>query len=184
MEKKNPKLAKWLREGGMFFLVSNLITLFKYILLSFLPYVFAFMGDQAFGFPGIEITLFGVTFPWYIIGYGANEGGAAYFTAYMIAMVLGEVINFFIQRKWVFRSNGNIYYQGLWYLLAFCVITCVVNSVNCIWAAVAGQFVSPWLYNIGTIVFGGGISMVVFFFVNKIIFPEGEAAKRDPATES
>jgi len=184
IENKNPKLAKWLREGGMFFLVSNLITLFKYILLSFLPYVFAFMGDQAFGFPGIEITLFGVTFPWYIIGYGANEGGAAYFTAYMIAMVLGEVINFFIQRKWVFRSNGNIYYQGLWYLLAFCVITCVVNSVNCIWAAVAGQFVSPWLYNIGTIVFGGGISMVVFFFVNKIIFPEGEAAKRDPDTES
>ena len=88
----------------------------------------------------------------------------------MIAMVIGEVINFFIQRKYVFRSNGNIVRQGLWYLLAFCVVTCVVNSINCIWAAVAGHFVAPWLYNVGTAVLNGGVSMVVFFIVNKIVF--------------
>ena len=35
-----------------------------------------------------------------------------------------------------------------------------------------------WLYNIGTTVLQGGISMVVFFFVNKIIFPEGEQNKQ------
>ena len=33
--------------------------------------------------------------------------------------------------------------------------------------------------NIGTTVLNGGISMVIFFFVNKIIFPEGEAAKNN-----
>ena len=172
---KNPKLSKWVREGGLFILVSNLITIFKYLLLTFLPLAFAFMGSMDFGFPGIDITILGIEFKWYIIGYGAEQGGLAYFTAYMIAMVIGEVINFFIQRKWVFRSNGNILYQGLWYLLAFCVVTCVVNSINCIWAAVAGHFVEPWLYNIGTTVLNGGVSMVIFFFVNKIIFPEGEA---------
>ena len=32
-----------------------------------------------------------------------------------------------------------------------------------------------FIYNIGTTVLNGGISMVIFFFVNKIIFPEGEA---------
>ena len=53
----------------------------------------------------------------------------------------------------------------------------MVNSINCIWVAVAGLFVPSWLYNIGTTVLNGGISMVVFFFVNKIIFPEGEAKK-------
>ena len=47
-----------------------------------------------------------------------------------------------------------------------------------IWVAVAGHFVPGWLYNIGTTVLNGGISMVVFFFVNKIIFPEGEAKKK------
>ncbi|MBQ8833374.1 MAG: GtrA family protein [Oscillospiraceae bacterium] len=168
----NPKIAQWIREGGLFVLVSNLITVFKYALLTFLPAAFAFMGSQDFGFPGIDLNLFGIQFKWYIIGYGADQGGLAYFTAYMIAMVIGEVINFFIQRSWVFRSKGNILYQGMWYLLAFCVVTCVVNSINCIWVAVAGHFVPGWLYNIGTTVLNGGVSMVVFFVVNKIVFSD------------
>ncbi|MBQ8413943.1 MAG: hypothetical protein IJX58_01685 [Clostridia bacterium] len=180
-EEKYPKASQWVREGGLFVIVSNVITVFKYLLLTFLPAAFAFMGSQAFGFPGIEITLFGITFPWYIIGYGVDQGGAAYFTAYMIAMVIGEVINFFIQRKYVFRSNGNMLYQGLWYLLAFCVVTCVVNSINCIWVAVAGSFVPNWLYNIGTTVLNGGVSMVVFFVVNKIVF--GEQKKEEKPAE-
>lgn len=169
---KHPRASEWIREGGLFFLVSNLITIFKYLLLTFLPAAFAFMGSRDFGFPGIDLTLFGIEFRWYVIGYGANQGGVAYFTAYMIAMVVGEVINFFIQRKWVFRSNGNILIQGLWYLLAFCIVTCVVNSINCIWVAVAGHFVDGWLYNIGTTVLNGGISLVVFFIVNKIVFKQ------------
>ena len=77
--------------------------------------------------------------------------------------------------KLCIRSKGNIWYQALWYLIAFCIVTCIVNSINCIWVAVAGKFVPNWLYNIGTTVLNGGVSMVVFFFVNKIIFPEGEA---------
>ena len=167
----NPKIAQWIREGGLFILVSNVITVFKYALLTFLPAAFAFLGSRDFGFPGIDLNLFGIEFKWYIIGYGADQGGIAYFTAYMIAMVIGEVINFFIQRSFVFRSKGNILYQGMWYLLAFIVVTCAVNSINCIWVAVAGHFVPNWLYNIGTTVLNGGVSMVVFFFVNKIIFP-------------
>ena len=175
---KNPKAAEWVREGGLFFLVSNLITLFKYLILTFLPLAFAFMGNRDFGFPGIDITLLGVEFKWYIIGYGADQGGLAYFTAYMVAMVIGEVINFFIQRKWVFRSNGNILRQGGWYLLAFCVVTCIVNSINCIWVAVAGNFVGGWLYNIGTTFLNGGVSMVVFFIVNKIVFNDAKLVEK------
>ena len=176
---KHPNASQWVREGGLFLIVSTLITVFKYLILTFLPFAFAFMGSRDFGFPGIDVTLFGIEFKWYIIGYGAEQGGVAYFTAYMIAMVIGEVINFLIQRKWVFRSNGNILYQGLWYLLAFCVVTCIVNSINCVWAAVAGHFVAPWLYNIGTTVLNGGISVVVFFIVNKIVFNDAPAVKME-----
>ena len=168
--KDHPKLSIWVREGGLFFLVSNLITLFKYLMLTFLPAAFAFMGSKDFGFPGTELTLFGITFKWYIIGYGAEQGGLAYFTAYMLAMFVGEVVNFFIQRKYVFRSQGNMAYEGMWYFLAFCLVTCVVNSVNCIWIAVAGHFVKGWIYNIVTTILNGGVSMVVFFIVNKIVF--------------
>jgi putative flippase GtrA len=171
---KHPKLSVWVREGGLFIIVSNLITIFKYLILTFLPFAFAFLGNRDFGFPGIDVTMLGIEFKWYIIGYGADQGGISYFTAYMIAMVIGEVINFFIQRKYVFRSNGNMLYQGAWYLLAFCVVTCVVNSINCIWVAVAGSFVPGWLYNIGTTVLNGGVSMVVFFIVNKIVFNDAK----------
>ena len=175
---QHPKAAQWIREGGLFVVVSNVITVFKYLLLTFLPAAFAFMGSQDFGFPGIDLNILGIEFKWYIIGYGAEQGGIAYFTAYMIAMVIGEVINFFIQRSWVFRSKGNILYQGMWYLLAFCVVTCVVNSINCIWVTVAGHFVPNWLYNIGTTVLNGGISMVVFFVVNKIVFSDAKPAQK------
>lgn len=53
-----------------------------------------------------------------------------------------------------------------------------LTQFNCIWVAVAGHFVPGWLYNIGATVLNGGVSMVVFFFVNKIIFPEGEPQKK------
>ena len=139
---KHPGASKWVREGGLFVIVSNLITVFKYLMLLFLPLAFA-------GLPN------------------------------MVAMVIGECINFPIQRTFVFRSKGNIWYQAFWYLIAFCIVTCIVNSINCIWVAVAGMFVPDWLYNIGTTVLNGGVSMVVFFFVNKIIFPEGEAKKAE-----
>ena len=155
---KHPAAAKWVREGGLFVIVSNLITVFKYLLLQFLPKAFASLPVVDFGWPGIDITLFGET-------------------AYMVAMVIGECINFPLQRNLVFRSKGSLARQIGWYLLAFCLITCIVNSINCIWVAVAGLLVPDFIYNIGTTVLNGGISMVIFFFVNKIIFPEGEAAK-------
>lgn len=179
---RNPKAAQWLREGGLFLLVSCLITVFKYLILTFLPEAFAFLGSRDFGFPNIELSLFGISFKWYIIGYSAEQGGLAYFCAYMVAMVIGEVINFLIQRKWVFRSSGNILYQGAWYTLAFCLVTCVVNSINCIWISVAANFVEGWLYNIGTTMLNGGVSMVVFFVVNKIVFRDGNQASADAAS--
>ncbi|MBR0429524.1 MAG: hypothetical protein IJK17_05505 [Lachnospiraceae bacterium] len=171
-EEKYPKAAKWIREGGLFVIVSNVITVFKWLLLNVLPQAFAFLGDKAFGWPGIPITVLGETFQWNILGYDQANGGLAYFTAYMVAMVIGECINFPIQKIFVFRNHEKPYKQIAWYVAAFIVITCIVNSINCIWVAVAAKFVSPWIYNIATTVLNGGVSMVVFFFVNKIIFPE------------
>ena len=174
----NPQLAQWIREGGLFVLVSNLITIGKTIALIFLPAAFAFLPLVDFGFPNIDAELFGIPFKWNIIGYGAEQGGLPYFCAYMVAMFVGEVINFFIQSSWVFRSHGNILYQGMWYLLAFVVVTFVVNSINCVWVAVAGHFVPSLIYSIGTTVLNGGISMVVFFVVNKIVFSDAQPAEK------
>lgn len=106
----------WIREGGLFVIVCNLITVFKYMLLQFLPAAFANMPKVDFGWPGIEVTMLGVTFKWNILGYDAEHGGLPYFCAYMIAMILGEVINFPIQRNVVFRSKGNLTWQIVWFI--------------------------------------------------------------------
>ena len=148
---KHPAAAKWVREGGLFVIVSNLVTVFKYLLLQFLPAAFSSLPVVDFGWPGIPVTLFGETFQWNILGYDSAHGGLPYFCAYMVAMVVGECINFPIQRNFVFRSKGNLAKEIAWYVVPF--------------------------YNIGTTVLNGGISMVIFFFVNKIIFPEGAQAK-------
>lgn len=177
-EKRHPAAAKWIREGGLFIIVSNLITVLKYLMLQFLPAAFKGLPMVDFGWPEIEITLFGETFKWNILGYDVNHGGLPYFCAYMVAMLIGECINFPIQRNFVFRSKGNVWYQIMWYFLAFFLITCIVNSINCIWVAVAGKFVPDFVYNIGTTVLNGGISMLIFFFVDKVIFPEGTTEKQ------
>lgn len=142
----NQDIMQWIREGGLFVIVCNLITVFKYILLQFLPAAFANMPKVDFGWPGIEVTMLGATFKWNILGYDAEHGGLPYFCAYMIAMILGEVINFPIQRNVVFRSKGNLTWQIIWYAVAFCVITCIVNSINCIWVATAARYVPDFIY--------------------------------------
>ena len=58
------------------------------------------------------------------------------------------------------------------FLAAFVRITVINGGVQ-----MAGLLVPDFIYNIGTVVLNGGISMVIFFFVNKIIFPEGEQIK-------
>ena len=52
---KHPAAAKWVREGGLFVIVSNLVTVFKYLLLQFLPAAFSGLPDGGFwlaGHPG------------------------------------------------------------------------------------------------------------------------------------
>ena len=169
---KHPKISEWVREGGLFFLVSNLITIIRGILVTLLEPVFGFLGSEAIGFPGIMINILGIEFPWYIIGASEQDGGVAYFTALLISMWACEIINFFMQRKFVFRSNGKMGRQAVFYFLAFLVVTCVVNAVSNIWIGVASHFVSPFIYNLGTTFITGGVAMVVFFFANKLIFKD------------
>ena len=53
---KHPAAAKWVREGGLFVIVSNLITVFKYLLLQFLPAAFSSLPVVDFGWPGVDVN--------------------------------------------------------------------------------------------------------------------------------
>ena len=165
---KNPKAAQWVREGGLFFLVSNGITLVRgFVVLLLTEILVPMIGKESFGFPGIPVNIFGIEFDWYILGYDSNAGGVSYFTAFIIGTVIFEIVNFFIQRSWVFRSKGNIVRQFILYFLAFCIVIPIVNSINCFWVAF---MTIEWIEAIGTTVLTGGVAMVVFFFLNKVIF--------------
>ena len=184
---KHPKAAKWVREGGLFIIFSNLVTVVQYIIYAFLPNLLGLeLAGTEWSFPAIPVSLFGIHFTWNALGYDVlydaagnvmSGGGLGYLIAMLVGSFLAQVINFPLQRNITFRSKGNPWYQALWYFIAWVVITFIVNSINCVWVAVASVLLPNWLYNIGTTVMMGGISMVIFFFVFKIIFPEGEAKK-------
>lgn len=180
---KNPKAAQWVREGGLFLIVSNGITIIRGLFIELLMVILLpLLGKDSFGFPGITIDIFGVEFDWYILGYEQDAGGISYFFATIIGMVLFEIINFFIQRGWVFRSKGNILRQFVLYFLAFCIVIPLVNSINCFWVAFITNSI---IRGLGTTVITGGVAMVVFFFVNKIIFNDAkkEEAKNKVSAE-
>ena len=114
---KHPGAAKWIREGGLFFLFSNLVTVWQYLLIQFLPAAFSQYAAVEWMWPGIPMSLFGASFTFNVLGYSVRVG---------VAGLLG---------------------------------------------------VPDFLYNILTTVLTGGVSMVIFFAINKLIFPEGDAKK-------
>ena len=174
---KNPKLSQWVREGGLFLVVSTLITIIRGLMVSVLQLAFSFLGTAAIGFPDLTLNIFGIEFSWYIIGASEDIGGVSYFVSFLISLWVCEIINFFMQRKFVFRSSGNIVRQALLYFLAFAVVTCLVNAISNIWIGVASHFVPPLIYNLGTTFLTGGVAMLIFFFANRIIFKTGEEKK-------
>ena len=168
---KHPKAAQWIREGGLFVIFSYVVTFIKYLLLQFLPYLFSAYANIGWGWPNVDIELFGITFTFMVLGYAVKDGGLAYFIAYLISSILGEVINFPLQRNVTFQSKGPLRLQIPIYFVGWVVITLIVNSINSLWVGLAGGIGVPdFIYNIVTTILNGGVSMVVFFVVNKIIF--------------
>ncbi len=174
----HPGAAKWLREGGLFVIFSYVVTFLKYLMLMFLPAMFAAYASIGWGWPSISCSLFGVSFTFNVIGYAVEDGGLAYLYAYLVSSFLGECINFPLQRNVTFKSHGPLALQIPIYFVGWVIITLIVNSINSVWVGVASVLVPAAVYNIVTVVLNGGVSMVVFFFINKIIFAEGFGRKK------
>ena len=52
--------------------------------------------------------LSGTGFSWWIFRYGAAEGGLGYFLAVALSFLCGQIVNFFIQRKYTFEATNGI----------------------------------------------------------------------------
>lgn len=182
--KTHPKLAKWLYQITFFFVFSMGVTIFQYLVFTFLPGILGTgLAGTDFMWPKKELNILGVDFTWSLLGYNVLRdasgsvmigGGLGYFISYEVGSFLAQCINFPLQRNITFKSHGNPIYQAFWYFLAWIVISLVCNGFNNLWMPIASAYVSPAVYNILVTVITGGVSMIIFFFIFKIIFPEGE----------
>lgn len=180
----HPKLAKWLYQIASFFVFSMGVTIVQYLFFTFLPGVLGpELAAAEFMWPQLPLRLFGVEFTWSLLGYNVLYdaagrvmigGGLGYFISYEVGSFVAQCINFPLQRNITFKSHGNPAWQALWYFIAWVVISLICNGFNNLWMPIAAAFVPPAVYNILVTVITGGVSMVIFFFVFKIIFPEQE----------
>ena len=187
-EEKHPKLLKWLYQIFYFFVFSMMVTVFQYLVFTFMPRILGIgLAGTEFMWPQKELHLFGVDFTWSLLGYNVLYdadgavligGGLVYFISYEVGSFLAQCINFPLQRNITFKSKGNPLYQAVWYLIAWMVISLICNGFNNLWMPIASAYVAPAVYNLLVTFITGGVSMIIFFFVFKIIFPEGEAGKK------
>lgn len=181
----HPKMAKLFYQLFYFWVFSMSVTVFQYLMFTFLPYL---MGGKLaateFMWPQIPVEVAGYSYKWNILGYdiarnAAGEvvigGGLGYFLSYEIGSFLAQCINFPLQRNITFKSHGNILYQAIWYLIAWVLISLFCNGINGLWLPIAQAYFSPAVYNLLVTFITGGVSMVIYFFVYKIIFPEERA---------
>lgn len=183
-EEKHPKLSKWVYQIFYFFVFSMMVTVFQYLVFTFMPGLLGKgLAGTEFMWPQAKMHMFGVDFTWSLLGYNVLKdasgavligGGLGYFISYEAGSFLAQCINFPLQRNITFKSDGNIWYQALWYFIAWIVISLICNGFNNLWMPIASEYVSPVVYNLLVTVITGGVSMLIFFFVFKIIFPEGE----------
>ena len=183
----HPVLSKWLYQIFCFFVFSMGVTVFQYLVFTFLPGILGpKLAGTEFMWPRVQMNLFGVEFTWSLLGYNVLRdasgtvligGGLGYFISYEAGSFLAQCINFPLQRNITFRSKGNPFYQAFWYLIAWIFISLICNGFNNLWMPIASAYVSPAVYNILVTMITGGVSMIIFFFAFKIIFPEGEKRK-------
>ena len=182
---KHPKLAEWIRKGGLFLIFSYVVTFIKFLLLMFLPAMYRGMvgADAVWTWPGIETEIMGIPFTLAIIGNSLADGGLAYTLANLTAIVFGECINFPLQRNITFKSHGPLVPQIAMHGIATIVVFLVMNLFTCVWnpittALFANEAVRDTVRNIVTTVVTGGVSMVIIFFVDNKIFAPGWGEKK------
>lgn len=188
---KHPSAAKWLLTGGLFLIFSYVVTFIKLLLLMFLPDLFkALVGQVEWLWPNIPVTVFGVELNLSILGNaletdanGLVTGGLAFTLANLTTIVIGECINFPLQRNVTFKSHGPVVPQAIMHGIATIAVFLVMNLFTCIWnpvtnALIANAALRNTLQSIVTTVVTGGVAMVIIFFVDNRIFSPGWGEKK------
>lgn len=122
-ETNHGKLAKWLYQIVFFFVFSMGVTVFQYLVFTFMPGMLGIeLAGTEFMWPQKQMSVFGVDFTWSLLGYNVLYdasgavmigGGLGYFISFETGSFLAQCINFPLQRNITFKSKGNPVYQAM-----------------------------------------------------------------------
>lgn len=178
---KHPKAAKWVYEIFFFVVFSNGVTILQIVLLWIIPSMLpASWAEIEFLFPKVDLglELDGKPVYWTILGNTIESGGLSYFVAFKVATFIAQCINLPLQRNITYKSKGNIWYQAMWYFIGWLLLNPACDAVNNLWIPYFAHWAKPlgllWLKEILAMMAQGGISMTIFFFIFKVIFPDQE----------
>ena len=193
---KHPKLASLIYKVFFFIVFSEGVTIWQFLVMLFLPNLFVGLEKVPFIWPqvmlGINDPETGLELFWAIFNEPMIDaaghilpsteaakslavigGGLGNFIAFEIAVFTAQCINFPLQRNITFRSKGNPWYQAMWYFIGWVLISIFVNAL----VGIVTPFLTSWGWNkvirdlIKTFI-TGGISMIIFFFIFMVIFPD------------
>ena len=170
-EDRHAKGAALLKKAAYFLVFSVGVTVWQYLVMTVLPYAFTSLGTEEWGWPNIPIAAAGGN-GYIIFGHGDGLGA---FIAFEIPVFTAQCINFPLQRNITYRSHGNPYVQALWYFIGWILVSLFTNAL---WG-ICNCFLKYWgiphaVRTIGETLVTGLLSMVVFFFIFLIIFPDNE----------
>ncbi|MFA6829103.1 MAG: hypothetical protein WCR67_00105 [Bacilli bacterium] len=183
-KREHPVLVRNIWQFAKFGLIGWALTIIQYLGYTFLPQAFGIeYAAIDWQWPKIELPYGDGKFYWTIIGYDVLKdaegnaiigGGLGYTLSWIIVYFATQIINFPLQRNITYKSKGNIGYQILWYFIALVLVTLTSNALNSLWIKAASEVLPATIYQIAQTLATSGVSTVVFFFVFKIIFPEGK----------
>ena len=166
---RHGRSANLLKKAFFFLVFSAGVTILQYIIMTFLPYAFAGLNNGAWGWPNVPVPLAGGR-PYMLLG---DAQGLGYFIAFEIAVFTAQCINFPLQRNVTYRSHGNMFVQVIWYFIGWILVSLFTNAL---WG-ICNCFLVHWgvpdaVTGIGKTLLTGIFSMVVFFFIFLVIFPD------------
>lgn len=119
----------------LFNVLSNISTASRFIVLWCLTPLF--------------VKAMGLTSPFHFMfyNYDVAAGGLGTFLATIIAEIIAQTVNFFVQMKWVFKSDSS-FKDAAWKYVVLAIIIIIISGF-------APSYISAWATNAG---FGGAAS--------------------------
>lgn len=165
---KHPKGSSILYKVFFFVVFSYGVTIWQYIVMTFLPLAMTGLGTEPWGWPNVPLFEGSETF----IIFGDSRG-LGYWIAFEIAVFTAQCINFPLQRNITYKSKGNPWFQAMWYFIGWVGVSILTGAL---WG-ICNVFIQAWgwpdaVAGLVQTFITGGVSMIIFFFIFLVIFPD------------